>query len=182
MKVEEQRQTKEKRRYWQAPLAILCLFLGFLVAANYLIPAAPVASPSPEAEAAEKDTAAVAAEAPTYESEFFSDYRTKRAAWRGEEQAYYEDQLAQTDLTEEHRLALSEALYAVIAKNQTEDQVEELLRGRNYGDALLVLGDNLSFLIVKKETLSAAESEELASFVYAYAAIPAGTLSVYNVP
>lgn len=169
-------QGKRKLKPWQYLALFLCLCSGFLLAASLF---------GSKEEAAEQpvvtEEEAVSAEPVVYETEFFSDYRQKRAGWRSEENEYFEQQLAIANAGDDWRQSLADAQKEAMERNQKEDQVEELLRGRHYEDALLIIGEDLSFLVVKKESLSEDERDELANFVYAYTSIPSQTLSVYNV-
>ena len=61
-----------------------------------------------------------------------------------------------------------------------EDEVEQVLIGRNYEDALLVLGENASLLIIKGAKLTEKEKEELAAFVRGCAGLDEGALSVFT--
>ena len=161
------------RKYFSLLAAGLFLGVGFFLAACFL--------PQPAAEEPVTTEAVATQSSADYETEFFSDYRQKRLSWRGEEDEYFRTLLADQTLAAERRSELTAAYSAFIAQKQAEDQVEEILRGRGYADALLILGDELSFLIVSKRELTEDERAALASFVCAYTAIAPEQLSVYSV-
>lgn len=113
--------------------------------------------------------------------DFFADFRIGRGRRRDEREEMYlrimEDSTREEAAKAEAESGLSQ-LYAAAAM---EDQVEEILIGRHYRDAIFVLGENISLLMVKEPNLDDGEKAALAAFVCSYTGVEENRLSIFSV-
>lgn len=121
--------------------------------------------------------------APTIQSyeDFFTDFRSEREIQRDRDEELYCSVLQDESADDESKAQARSALSILYHRIALEDQTEDILVGRNYDDALLVLGDTISLLIIKKHELSEEEKNSLSAFVSAYAGIDGANLSVFTV-
>ncbi len=164
----------DRKMNWK--IKILLLMVGFLLAMIFF---------------PKEDTAVVDAESPettptavsedvAYESDFFSDYRLKRAAWRDREEETLKEIIANS-ISEDARDTASADLMTLLWRIETEDMVEEVLKGRKYKDAIFVIDDRLNLLIIKEEDFSAGEQEALIQFAAAAAGIDTELISFFTI-
>jgi len=150
---------------------VLLLLVGILIL-MYFLPR--------ENTAAGEDEAIYKENTAAYESDFFSDFRLKRAAWRdSEEEAIHA--LIENGSTEEAKNTAAADLMTLLRKIETEDMIEEVLKGRQYEEAIFVLDEDLSLLILKKKTFSEGEIEALVQFAAASAGVDSGQISFFTV-
>ena len=123
-------------------------------------------------------TEAVAAAAA--ERDFFASFRLERSRRRDREAELYREILADEGRDETARKEASAALTGLYRKAGLEDEVEQILVGRGYGDALFVIEDTVSLLIIKGEALRGTETADLAAFVSSYAGLGENGVSVFT--
>lgn len=115
------------------------------------------------------------------ETDFFADFRMNRERRRDEQEEFYCGILEDSARDETAKSEAEDGLKQLYRISAMEDQVEEILVGRNYRDAVFVMGENISLLIMKDTDLSMVEKESLSAFVCSYAGIEVSNLSVFTV-
>lgn len=153
---------------------LLVLFFGIIIA-MYFFSGGRDKAP---ATAAAEET--VYEEAAAYQSDFFSDFRQKRSAWRDQEQEMLTEMM-KNGSTEEAKSAAGEDLKALMQKIKIEDTVEEVLKGRNYQDVIFVLDENLSLLMIKKKDFGKGEQEALLQFAAAAGGTTVDKISFFTI-
>ncbi len=163
---------------------IIVLLLFSLGTAVFVKDEEPLNEPDrvmPEEKEAMTAAAAVpATEAASSRHDFFAAFRRERAKRRDREEELYGTILADPGREEAARREAAASLKELYRVSDLEDEVEQVLIGRNYEDALLVLGENASLLIIKGAKLTEKEKEELAAFVRGCAGLDEGALSVFT--
>lgn len=114
------------------------------------------------------------------EEDFFTDFRIGREKRRDEKKELYETILRDPSRGEEAKAEAEAALSKLYRVSALEDQVEDILIGRNYKDVLFVAEEQLSLLIIDQKEISDSEKEALIAFVSAYAGIPAENITVFT--
>lgn len=115
------------------------------------------------------------------EKDFFTDFRIHREQRRAAAEELYGEILADEGREEAAKEEARVALETLYRESSLEDQVEDILIGRRYADAVFDINETVSVLIIKKEKLDPQETETLISFVSSYAGIPGENLSVFTV-
>lgn len=139
-----------------------------------------VYEPTEDTEETEPKKSVSAPAAESYE-DFFTGFRLQRGTQRDRDEELYQSVLQDDAAGDEAKAEARAALSLLYHRIALEDQTEEILVGRNYDDALLVLGDTISLLIIKKQELSEEEKNSLSAFVSAYAGIDGANLSIFTV-
>ena len=108
------------------------------------------------------------------QKDFFSDFRLNRDRRRDAEEELYQSIMLDPTRSEEASLTL---LYRI---SSLEDRVESILIGRDYNDVIFSVEENMSLLMIRKETIDEKEKASLIDFVSSYGGIPAETISVFS--
>ena len=132
-------------------------------------------------ETEEKEEAETSVSAPIAEIDFFADFRIRREQRRDEAKELYCSVLFDESRSEEKKTEAEESLEKLYRVALMEDRVEDILIGRNYTDAIFVIEDTMSLLILDQSILEEEEIAELISFVSAYTGIDPGSLSVFTI-
>lgn len=142
-----------------------------------------VYEPSGETEKTEKnggdEEQAVSAAAEN--RDFFADFRIGREQRRDEKEELYLRVLEDPARDENARMEAEEGLKELYRVSALEDQVEEILVGRNYRDVIFVMGENISLLMLKAPEPGEDEKAALSAFVCSYTGIEESRLSVFAV-
>ncbi|HIZ77358.1 MAG TPA: SpoIIIAH-like family protein [Firmicutes bacterium] len=115
-----------------------------------------------------------------YEQDFFADYRRKRESWRSDEEDLYRSIINDDYMDAADKSAASADYDLYLRRCELEDKVEEILKGRGYSDVIFSIEDNLSFLILQKDSLSEEERNDLSAFVEAYAGVDGEKLTIFT--
>ncbi|MGM9567738.1 MAG: SpoIIIAH-like family protein [Clostridia bacterium] len=141
-----------------------------------------VYEPSGETEKTENDGEDQAVSAAAAENrDFFSDFRIGREQRRDEKEELYLRVLEDPARDENARSEAEEGLEQLYRVASMEDQVEEILIGRNYRDAIFVMGENISLLMLNAPDLGEDEKAALSAFVCSYTGVEENRLSVFTV-
>lgn len=119
--------------------------------------------------------------APIAEIDFFADFRIRREQRRDEAKELYCSVLLDESRSEETKAEAEKSLEKLYRVASMEDQVEDILIGRNYRDVIFVMEDTMSLLIIGQNRLEEGEKADLISFVSAYAGIDSGSISVFTI-
>lgn len=165
-------------------LLILALFVFTIGAALFSDSNDMVYEPTEETQKTEKDggeedkaVSAVAAES----KDFFADFRIGREQRRDESEELYLRVLEDPARDETAKAEAESGLQQLYRVSALEDQVEEILIGRNYRDVIFVMGENISLLMLNASELAEEEKTALSSFVCSYTGIEEGRLSIFTV-
>ena len=115
------------------------------------------------------------------QKDFFSDFRLNRDRRRDAEEELYQSIMLDPTRSEEAKMEAEASLTLLYRISSLEDRVESILIGRDYNDVIFSVEENMSLLMIRKETIDEKEKASLIDFVSSYGGIPAETISVFSV-
>ncbi|MBQ1251935.1 MAG: SpoIIIAH-like family protein, partial [Firmicutes bacterium] len=100
---------------------------------------------------------------------------------RAAEEELYQSMMLDPTRSDEAKMEAEASLTHVSRTSALEDRVESILIGRDYNDVIFSVEENMSLLMIRKETIDEKEKASLIDFVSSYGGIPAETISVFSV-
>ena len=113
--------------------------------------------------------------------DFFADFRIGREQRRDEKEELYLRVMEDPSRDEAAKAEAEKGLEELYRTAAAEDQVEDILRGRNYRDAVFVMGENISLLMLAGSNLGEEEKQALSDFICSYTGMEANRLSIFPV-
>ena len=115
------------------------------------------------------------------QGDFFADFRIGREQRRDEKEELYLRVIEDPSRDEAAKTEAESGLEQLYRTAAVEDQVEDILKGRNYRDAVFVIGENISLLMLPGPEINETEKQALSDFVCSYTGMEANRLSIFTV-
>lgn len=115
------------------------------------------------------------------QGDFFADFRIGREQRRDEKEELYLRVIEDPSRDEAAKTEAESGLEQLYRTAAAEDQVEDILKGRNYRDAVFVMGENISLLMLPGPEISETEKQALSDFICSYTGLEANRLSIFTV-
>lgn len=168
----------------QAILVIMVLCLGAAVWLNmkfssnekYLGDAAYVNKNTSSKEAIE-----TSAKADTVDKNYFDTAKKERNSNLKRQQELVEETLRSSSLTDEEKAAAVDAVKALVTRLEQENNIETLLKAKDFADALVVIGEKDINVIVKSEGLTTTQTLQIQDIITTQTNIPLSNIKIVTV-
>ncbi len=135
------------------------------------LPALPPAMVAPPAPGTASEAAAATAD-------FFAEYRLERDRAHGQEREMLREIMTGATATDEARRQANLRYLALSNSMGLEAQLEGLIRGRGFADAVVFLGEGTAQVIVKAPTLTSQEAAQMGDLVRQVAGVKPTAISI----
>ena len=167
----------------QAILVIMVLCLGAAVWLNmkfsskekYLGEAAYVnGSSAPEA-------VETSAKVDVTDKNYFETARSERSANLKKQQELVEESLKSSSLTDEEKSAAVDKIAELVSRMEKENNIETLLKGKDFADALVIIGDKDVNVIVRSDGLTTTQTLQIQDIITSQTSIPLSNIKIVPV-
>lgn len=167
----------------QAILVIMVLCLGAAVWLNmkfsskekYLGEAAYVSGDS-SPEAVE-----TSATVDTTDKNYFENARRERSSNLKKQQETVEETLKSSSLSDEEKSNAVDKIAELVARMEKENNIETLLKGKDFADALVIIGDKDVNVIVKSDGLTTTQTLQIQDIITSQTNIPLSNIKIIPV-
>ncbi len=168
----------------QAILVIMVLCLGAAVWLNmkfssnekYLGEATYVNKKTSSAE-----TVQTSAKVDGVDKNYFDTAKKERNANLKKQQELVEETLRSSSLTEEEKQAATDTVKSLVSRLEQENNIETLLKAKDFADALVVIGDKDVNVVVKSEGLTTTQTLQIQDIITAQTNIPLANIKIIAV-
>ena len=167
----------------QAILVVMVLCLGAAVWLNmkfsskekYLGEAAYVSGDSsPEAVATSAKVGAA-------DKNYFDTVRSERNANLKKQQELVEESLKSSSLSDEEKSAAVDRIAELVSRMEKENNIETLLKGKDFADAVVIIGDKDVNVIVKSDGLTTTQTLQIQDIITSQTRIPLANIKIVPV-
>lgn len=168
----------------QAILVVMVLCLGAAVWLNmkfssgtkYLGEATYVNKDASSQEAIE-----TSAKVDTTDKNYFDNAKKERNAKLKEQQELVEETLRSSSLTDEEKQNATDIIKSLVNRLEQENNIETLLKAKDFADALVVIGDKDINVIVKSEGLTTTQTLQIQDIITTQTNIPLANIKIVTV-
>ena len=168
----------------QAILVVMVLCLGAAVWLNmkfsssekYLGEATYVNKKTESGEVVE-----TSAKVDTTDKNYFNTAQKERNANLKKEQELVEETLRSGSLTDEEKAAAVDRVKELVNRLEAENNIETLLRAKDFSDALVIIGDKDVNVVVKSDGLTTTQTLQIQDIITSQTNIPLGNIKIVPV-
>ena len=112
---------------------------------------------------------------------YFDTAKKERNANLKKQQELVEETLRSSSLTEEEKQAATDTVKSLVSRLEQENNIETLLKAKDFADALVVIGDKDVNVVVKSEGLTTTQTLQIQDIITAQTNIPLANIKIIAV-
>lgn len=115
------------------------------------------------------------------ESNYFENAKKERNANLKKQQELVEETLRSSSLTDDEKSAATDAVKALVSRLEQENNIETLLKAKDFADALVIIGDKDVNVVVKSEGLTTTQTLQIQDIITTQTNIPLANIKIVTV-
>ena len=127
------------------------------------------------------ETVATSAKVSETDKNYFDNAKKERNANLKKQQELVEETLRSSSLNDDEKSAATDAVKALVSRLEHENNIETLLKAKDFADALVVIGDKDVNVIVKSEGLTTTQTMQIQDIITAQTNIPLANIKIVTV-
>ena len=127
------------------------------------------------------DVVQTSAKVNTSDADYFNTAKKERNSNLKKEQELVEETLRSSTLTDEEKSAAVDRISELVNRVEAENNIETLLKAKDFADALAVIGEKDINIIVKSDGLTTTQTLQIQDIITAQTSIPLSNIKIITV-